>query len=130
MTTFTSVQAPVWADSSKTVIDCKVTINGLGDELLPFTASPSDTEEHGRLLFKALVHGEFGTIADYVGPTMAELAIYARHIRNALLASSDWTQAGDVPQVTKDLWIPYRQALREVPDQVGFPEDILWPTVP
>ena len=50
--------------------------------------------------------------------------------RNSILAESDWTQLGDVPQEVKDKWAPYRQALRDVPQQPGFPNDITWPTKP
>ena len=27
-------------------------------------------------------------------------------------------------------WATYRQGLRDVPEQAGFPEDINWPTTP
>lgn len=54
----------------------------------------------------------------------------ARDTRNALLAATDWAQAADVPQATKDKWAPYRQALRDVPQQPGFPENIQWPVKP
>lgn len=50
--------------------------------------------------------------------------------RNARLAATDWTQAADVPQATKDKWAPYRQALRDVPQQPGFPDNIQWPAKP
>lgn len=64
-----------------------------------------------------------------VRPT-AELAADARLLRDQLLASTDWTQAADVPQATKDKWAPYRQALRDVPQQPGFPENVQWPAMP
>jgi len=54
----------------------------------------------------------------------------ARARRNALLAACDWTQLPDVPLTTQDAWAEYRQALRDVPSQSGFPEDIQWPTPP
>lgn len=50
--------------------------------------------------------------------------------RDARLQESDWTQAADVPQATRDKWAPYRQALRDVPQQAGFPDNIQWPTKP
>jgi hypothetical protein len=58
------------------------------------------------------------------------LPMTIRQERNALLASSDWTQAGDVPQATKDAWAIYRQALRDIPQQAGFPTNVTWPTKP
>jgi hypothetical protein len=58
------------------------------------------------------------------------LPIEIRQKRNTLLASSDWTQAADVPQAIKDAWATYRQALRDVPQQAGFPANVTWPTKP
>lgn len=53
-----------------------------------------------------------------------------REKRNQLLAATDWTQMPDVPQATMDKWAPYRQALRDVPQQPGFPKNITWPVAP
>lgn len=58
------------------------------------------------------------------------LAQIVRLDRNRRLGETDWTQAVDVPQAVKDKWAPYRQALRDVPQQPGFPENITWPTKP
>jgi len=52
-----------------------------------------------------------------------------RSRRNTLLADSDWTQLADAP-VDKAAWAAYRQALREVPEQQGFPSNVVWPTAP
>jgi hypothetical protein len=49
--------------------------------------------------------------------------------RNMLLAQSDWTQVADAP-VDKATWAAYRQALRDVPAQAGFPHDVTWPEQP
>lgn len=61
---------------------------------------------------------------------LAQSIASARALRDALLAQTDWTQAADVPQATKDKWAPYRQALRDIPQQSGFPENIIWPEMP
>lgn len=58
------------------------------------------------------------------------LPAQARNQRDLLLQQTDWTQAVDVPQATKDKWAPYRQALRDVPQQVGFPDNVTWPVKP
>lgn len=55
---------------------------------------------------------------------------YARYNRDNMLASTDWTQLPDVPKKTRDLYRPYRQALRDVPQQDGFPMKISWPVNP
>lgn len=53
-----------------------------------------------------------------------------REERNRLLSESDWTQAKDVPDSVGTKWAPYRQALRDVPQQPGFPDNIQWPVKP
>jgi hypothetical protein len=52
----------------------------------------------------------------------------ARAKRNDLLARSDWTQVADAP-VDQQAWATYRQALRDIPSQVGFP-DVDFPLEP
>ena len=57
------------------------------------------------------------------------LADAARAERDRLLAACDWTQVQDAP-VDASAWAAYRQALRDVPAQVGFPEAVEWPVAP
>lgn len=57
-------------------------------------------------------------------------ALEVRSDRARRLAASDWTQLPDVPLTTKTEWAAYRQALRDVTGQVGFPFDVVWPTPP
>lgn len=56
----------------------------------------------------------------------------ARAKRKKLLAESDWTQVSDAQLLdgTKQAWATYRQALRDVPQQAGFPDSITWPSEP
>lgn len=56
-------------------------------------------------------------------------ATLVREDRNSRLTSSDWTQTLDAP-VDQQAWATYRQALRDLPSQVGFPDDVVWPTPP
>lgn len=49
--------------------------------------------------------------------------------RNARLAESDWTQVLDAP-VDKGAWATYRQALRDITEQDGFPIEVIWPVEP
>jgi hypothetical protein len=58
-----------------------------------------------------------------------EQAESVRAERNAYLAASDWTQLADAP-VDSAAWVNYRQALRDVTAQVGFPWSVDWPTPP
>lgn len=63
-------------------------------------------------------------------PDTAPLAAAARQQRNALLAASDWTQGKDIPDSVSTAWATYRQQLRDVPAQAGFPLNIQWPVSP
>jgi hypothetical protein len=54
----------------------------------------------------------------------------ARTKRDQLLSQSDWTQMSDVPLENKEAWATYRQVLRDVPEQAGFPLEIDWPEPP
>jgi hypothetical protein len=56
-------------------------------------------------------------------------AIPLRARRNQLLSQSDWTQVLDAP-VDKAAWATYRQALRDVTQQTGFPLEVTWPQQP
>ena len=49
--------------------------------------------------------------------------------RNSKLAQCDWTQLAD-SSVDKAAWASYRQELRDVPQQQGFPWNITWPAMP
>ncbi len=57
---------------------------------------------------------------------------YVRFERNSKLAECDWTQLNDTPldNTTKIQWTAYRQALRDIPTQSGFPHSVIWPTKP
>lgn len=130
---YTTVINPVWANAEHTVIVCNVDFDALSEETVPFAAVASGDYPHTHEIFARCVAGEFGPIAEYVPPpppTTEQLATAARAERDRLLTETDWTQSADVPQATKDLWAPYRQALRDVPQQSSFPTDIVWPTKP
>jgi hypothetical protein len=62
----------------------------------------------------------------------ALLKAEVRQQRDGLLTASDWTQVADGPlsSTTRVAWAAYREALRNVPQQEGFPATIEWPTAP
>ena len=60
----------------------------------------------------------------------AEQAQRVRDQRSALLAKSDWTQLPDVDATTSSVWATYRQALRDITAQAGFPYNVTWPNEP
>ncbi|MBL3963104.1 phage tail assembly chaperone [Burkholderia sp. KCJ3K979] len=53
-----------------------------------------------------------------------------RNQRDQLLAQTDWTQGADVPTATAARFAEYRQALRDLPEQAGFPHSVDWPAFP
>jgi hypothetical protein len=67
--------------------------------------------------------------ADYKAVKDAEQAKNVRASRGEKLAESDWTQVADAP-VDKEVWATYRQSLRDVTAQSGFPWTVTWPDAP
>ena len=59
----------------------------------------------------------------------AEQAKSVRTQRTQLLKDSDWTQIAD-STADKTAWATYRQALRDITSQAGFPWTITWPESP
>lgn len=67
--------------------------------------------------------------AAYQAMKDAEQAKSVRTTRGEKLKETDWTQVADAP-VDKAVWATYRQALRDVTAQAGFPWTITWPEQP
>lgn len=61
-----------------------------------------------------------------VAKRTAQQARSVRGSRDAELTSTDWTQLADAP-VDSSVWAVYRQQLRDIPQQSGFPWDVVWP---
>ena len=59
----------------------------------------------------------------------AEQAKSIRNSRTQMLKDSDWTQIAD-STADKTAWATYRQALRDITAQAGFPWTITWPDAP
>jgi hypothetical protein len=56
----------------------------------------------------------------------AETAV--RNQRNRLLSDTDWMALSD--NTMTPAWASYRQALRDITEQAGFPYSVVWPTKP
>ena len=67
--------------------------------------------------------------AAYKATKDAEQAKNVRASRATKLAECDWTQVADAP-VDKAVWATYRQALRDITAQSGFPWTVTWPDAP
>jgi hypothetical protein len=55
-----------WTNAAHSAIELLGTHAVYGE--IPFTASPNDTEAHGRDIFARCIAGEFGPIAEYAAP--------------------------------------------------------------
>jgi hypothetical protein len=59
-----------WADASHTAIDLLLQTAEFGE--IPFTASPSDSEQHGRDIYDRAMSGDWGPIAEYQPPSLSD----------------------------------------------------------
>lgn len=67
--------------------------------------------------------------AAYKATKDAEQAASVRNSRTQMLKDSDWTQLAD-STADKAAWATYRQALRDITTQAGFPWTVTWPDAP
>jgi hypothetical protein len=81
------------------------------------------TDDTGNVTSASQHEAAYKTIKD------AEQASAVRQSRGDKLADSDWTQVADAP-VDKAVWATYRQALRDITTQDGFPWTVTWPDAP
>ena len=60
-----------------------------------------------------------------------KLANLIRAKRDKLLADTDWTQVSDnaLTNLQREKYRVYRQALRDIPEQAGFPYNVVFPTL-
>lgn len=100
---------------------------------IPFTADAGDPERSGQEIYGEILLDDNIKVAPYEPPpppSREELAETVRAERDTRLAATDWTQLPDVPAATRAAWASYRQALRDITNQPGFPTDVRWPEPP
>lgn len=93
----------------------------------------ADTFEWAQANGKILKPTDTGYIvSDPVPLTDEQQAIIVRAKRDALLAETDYLLMSDYPvsEETLEAVKAYRQALRDVPEQSGFPQSVTYPTKP
>ena len=118
-------------------IDCEIEHQDYG--WIPYTLDPADTDmtiNNDDLLAAMEAAGD---VEAYIPPTQAELdaalSDQLRMERDALLAKLDAFVGNPLRWATlsaeqQDAWAGYRQALLDVPQQAGFPNDVVWPVKP
>ena len=125
---------PKFSNFEETMIDVIWEHPDHGD--IPFTASPDDCEVHGREIFSLAKEGKFGKVSPYDGPSLDEQKSSAiRQQRDHLLSELDVVVSNplryaEFSEEEKSQVAAYRQALLDVPQQEGFPNDIDWPVNP
>jgi hypothetical protein len=72
---------------------------------------------------------EIPATSEQIKERIAACANDVREKRNCYLADSDWTQLPDASVNAKE-WGFYRQKLRDLTLQEGFPWEIIWPETP
>lgn len=130
----TIIRNPKYASIDKSMIDVELNHPEFG--WIPFTATNTDVEIYGRVVFALANTAEYGPIAPYDGPTEEEI-IKAKALEHQIRLIAEIDTAATNPLVWGSItpeqqqeWIAYRKALEEVPNQPGFPETITWPERP
>lgn len=121
-----------------TRIDCEIEHPQYG--WIPYTLDPADTDmiiSNAELLEAMSANGD---VAAYVPPTQEEIDAFAAEEARAerdlkLIAEVDQIAGNALrwASLTADqqqAWADYRQALLDVPQQSGFPHEVIWPTKP
>lgn len=153
MLTVESAREPSW-NVERTAINLLVVFEEHAATLgaIPFTASPEDSEAHGRDLFARAMALEFGVILE----PSAEVLEHASLLTRSLLTVQATTAIGglqvaldtigdairlglateaeaasqQLKQAEFDAWCAYRVLLSRVEAQSGFPAAIEWPEIP
>ena len=112
-------------------IKCLVKLVDFDNEVAEFVASPDDSEDYGRELYEMLDTKYRSQVCDCSQEDLDEDAkCLVKHRRNRELADSDWLMTVDSPATNIDEWKVYRQALRDISKQPGYPHAISWPAEP
>ena len=119
----------IYQDKEKTVVS--VDVESIGNYVCSLVNE--DDNDITLTIRKAIKNGDLD-VADYVEPTVdvEVLATKIRMQRNDLLKRTDYLMMSDYPIESDRLAKvkTYRQALRDIPEQSGFPRTIAWPEKP
>ena len=108
----------------------------LGEENLVSDGIPTNDQEYSDMIFRvdgALISPTWHQVLTKMTELESEQpAKEARGERDRLLTESDWVtiRATDTGNPVPTEWQTYRQALRDITEQTGFPESIEWPEKP
>ena len=103
---------------------------------IPSDAVQITSKQHATLLSeqsqgKQIVPDENSYPIAIVPPAIPSTWEQIRSKRDALLKDSDWSVASDAtPKPSKEAWLTYRQALRDLPQSFSEPSEVVWPNKP
>jgi hypothetical protein len=92
------------------------------------TAPQIDSKTHRHTQTVELVDGEWAQVWASVELPLDRAAENIRAHRGYLLSKTDWMALSDNTMTPE--WASYRQALRDITEQAGFPYSVVWPTKP
>jgi hypothetical protein len=118
-------------DSNTKICVNKIILNTL-DEFIPTEGLELAPEQSGEIGWKWTTDGwEEPTLPK---PSLQELELRVRNTRDTLLKSvvdrMNPIRWEFLSQEEKQIWVDYRQNLLDIPEQPGFPENVIWPTKP
>lgn len=124
------IQSVLILDSSTRVVINRVSIDSERPETLNLQPGQELASKHDGDIGWTLT--ESGEWINPNPPTPRDQAVWARHIRSRLLEKSDKYMVLDYPitDQAREQWRQYRQALRDITQQPGFPDTIEWPVQP
>jgi len=94
-----------------------------------FGTCPDDSDTNVKGVLEALQKETWEVIQSLEMSLRPNSPRNIKKARNDELAKTDWTQLAD-SSADKAAWALYRQALRDLPQQSSFPDQITWPTKP
>lgn len=136
--TVVSYSDVAWCDSKHMLLGMNIHLSD--NSVMPYAYRVDGTEDNDGFICQAVKH-------DYISGNFTEinecpdwkiqlekevLSLDVRSKRNNLLSNTDHLIQSDYPisdEKKQEIKV-YRQALRDIPQQDGFPENIVWPDKP
>ena len=126
-------QNAVYINAERTCFDVDVTLDDGTKLPYTFNTGINDVAPVFQEIKEAFERGEI-QVSDYVPTVIPDevLAFEIRDRRNDLLTETDYLMQPDYPisEETRTALKAYRQALRDITKQDGFPKEVVWPEKP
>jgi hypothetical protein len=137
-TQISEIRNPHFVDADGILIDVEIKHPMYG--WIPYTINPADTDQTINNDDLMSLINEAGGPSAYVGPTDEELYAMAansvRSQRDSLLLSevdplvTNPLRWAELTAEQQQSYVDYRRALLDIPQQDGFPYDVIWPEKP